>query len=133
MMGDSSLRARRLECGLTQAELAARAGVSRQLIAAVEAGRNAPAVEAALGLARALGTTVEALFARPPGEALGALGEALHDGMLLRVGQVGDRLVASRLQDHGVAGASQRSSIGRVNRMCRPTRKHGIRRARTAS
>ena len=63
---DSPLRERRLECGLTQAELAARAGVSRQLVAAVEAGHNTPAVDAALGLARALATTVEELFADTP-------------------------------------------------------------------
>src|SRR5579875_1199408 len=37
------LRDRRREVGLTQAQLAQRAGVSRQLIAAVEAGRNVPA------------------------------------------------------------------------------------------
>jgi DNA-binding XRE family transcriptional regulator len=36
--------------------------VSRQLVVAVETGVNRPAVDAALGLARALGTTVEELF-----------------------------------------------------------------------
>ena len=62
MTTESRLRERRLECGLTQTELAARAGVSRQLVAAVETGHNTPAVDAALRLARALATTVEALF-----------------------------------------------------------------------
>jgi DNA-binding XRE family transcriptional regulator len=102
----SALRARRRECGLTQAELAARAGVSRQLVAAVEAGQNAPAVDAALGLARALGTTVEALFSPAPPEVVSALGAPLREGAPLRVGRVGDRLVAAELADHGVAGAT---------------------------
>lgn len=106
MRPGSSPRARRLECGLTQAELADRAGVSRQLVAAVEAARHAPAVDAALGLARALGTTVEELFAavRPP-EVMAALGGTLRDGAPLRLGRVGDRLVAAELPDHGISGA----------------------------
>jgi DNA-binding XRE family transcriptional regulator len=101
----SRLRERRLECGLTQAELAARAGVSRQLVAAVEAGQNAPAVDAALGLARALATTVEELFATAADQFVSALGPALREGAPLKVGRVGDRLVAAELADHGVAGA----------------------------
>jgi transcriptional regulator with XRE-family HTH domain len=101
----SRLRERRLECGLTQAELAARAGVSRQLVAAVEAGQNSPAVDAALGLAGALATTVEDLFAGAPDAVVSALGPALGEGVPLKVGQVGDRLVAAELADHGVAGA----------------------------
>jgi DNA-binding XRE family transcriptional regulator len=101
----SRLRERRIECGLTQAELAARAGVSRQLVAAVEAGHNAPAVDAALGLARALATTVEDLFSPGPGTVVAALGTELPDGAPVKVGRVGDRLVAAELADHGVAGA----------------------------
>ena len=69
---DHRLRALRLQAGLTQGELAARAGVSRQLVAAVEAGRNVPAVDAAVALARALGTTVEELFGEPRGAAVTA-------------------------------------------------------------
>ncbi len=100
------LRLRRLELDLTQAELAARAGVSRQLVAAVEAGRNAPAVDAALALSQALGTTVEELFgANVPQPVVAALGDQLPDGAPLRVGRVGDQLVAAQLADHGVAGA----------------------------
>jgi len=108
----SSLRARRLECGLTQAELAARAGVSRQLVAAVEAGRNTPAVDAALGLARALGTTAETLFDDTRHGVVAALGDALRDGKPVRVGRVGDQLVASGLPDHGIAGASWAKADG---------------------
>lgn len=105
-MREFGLRERRVECGLTQTELAARAGVSRQLVAAVEAGRNAPAVDAALGLARALATTVEGLFAPTPPEVVAALGGPLRDGAPLRVGRVADQLVAAELADHGIAGAS---------------------------
>jgi DNA-binding XRE family transcriptional regulator len=102
----SPLRERRVECELTQAELAARAGVSRQLVAAVERGHNVPAVDAALGLARALGTTVEDLFAPAPGDVRPALGGRLRERAAVRVGRVGDRLVAAELADHGVAGAA---------------------------
>ena len=100
------MRERRIECGLTQAELAARAGVSRQLVAAVEAGHNTPAVDAALGLARALTTSVEELFADTPPDVVPALGGHLPDGAPLRVGRVADQLVAAELADHGIAGAS---------------------------
>jgi DNA-binding XRE family transcriptional regulator len=101
-----SLRRYRLELGLTQAQLAARAGVSRQLVAAVEAGRNTPAVDAALALSQTLGTTVEELFGSNRLElVVGALGDQLPDGVPLRVGRVGDQLVAAELADHGVAGA----------------------------
>lgn len=110
----SRLRERRLECGLTQAELAARAGVSRQLVAAVEAGQNAPAVDAALGLARALATTVEELFATAADQFVSALGPALREGAPLKVGRVGDRLVAAELADHGVAGAGWAKPDGTV-------------------
>jgi DNA-binding XRE family transcriptional regulator len=110
----SRLRERRLECGLTQAELGARAGVSRQLVAAVEAGQNTPAVDAALGLARALATTVEDLFAGASDAFVSALGTALSEGAPLKVGRVGDRLVAAELADHGVAGAGWAKPDGTI-------------------
>jgi len=112
---NSHLRDRRVECGLTQAELAARAGVSRQLVAAVEAGRNTPAVDAALSLARALGTTVEELFAGRPAGIVAALGGRLRDGAAIRVGRIGDQLVAAELADHGVAGAAWAKPDGVVD------------------
>jgi transcriptional regulator with XRE-family HTH domain len=102
----SSLRERRRQCGLTQAELAVRAGVSRQLVAAVEAAQHSPAVDAAIRLAGALGTNVEELFASPPAGVVDALGGRLRERAPLRVGRVGDRLVAAELADHGVAGAT---------------------------
>jgi len=100
------VRERRGQCGLTQAELATRAGVSRQLVAALEAGRNTPAVDAALRIARALGTSVEELFASTaPPSPVAVLGGRLPDRVPLRVGRVGERLVAAVLPDGGASGA----------------------------
>jgi DNA-binding XRE family transcriptional regulator/molybdate-binding protein len=113
--GTSSLRERRAQCGLTQTELAVRAGVSRQLIAAVEAGRNTPGVDAALRLARALASTVEELFAEQPRGVVAALGGRLRDDAPLRVGRVGDVLVAAELADHGTAGAGWAKPDGVLN------------------
>jgi putative transcriptional regulator len=58
----SNLKAIRTEAGLTQAELAERAKVSRKTINTVENGVFVPSTVLALTLARALATTVEALF-----------------------------------------------------------------------
>ena len=48
--------------GLTQVELARRAGVSRQALGALEAGTYQPGVAVAIALARELGESVEGLF-----------------------------------------------------------------------
>jgi len=106
MTRGAALRERRLQCGLSQTELAARAGVSRQLVAAVEAGRNTPAVDAALRLACALTTTVEELFSAPAPRVVAALGGRLRDRAAVRLGRVGDQVVAGELADHGIAGAA---------------------------
>lgn len=95
----AALREARRRLGLSQAELAARAGVSRTLVSAIESGRHVPSVGAALGLAHALGTTVEALFAAPaaPAEVVAIDGRPLRPGALGRVGRVGDVMVAAPL------------------------------------
>ncbi len=59
---DSSLRHKRVEAGLTQEEIAQRAGVTRQTIIAIERGNYVPSVLLALRLARELGCRVEDLF-----------------------------------------------------------------------
>jgi putative transcriptional regulator len=65
-MGESPLNIRlklvRTELGLTQAELAARVGVSRKTINTVENGVFVPSTTLALKLAAALGCKVEDLF-----------------------------------------------------------------------
>jgi putative molybdopterin biosynthesis protein len=53
----------RVNCGLTQAQLAEQAGISRTAVTAIEGDRLVPSVSAALALARALGVRVETLFA----------------------------------------------------------------------
>ena len=66
-MGDNNLsnRIRRLrfEHGeMTQQELADRAGVTRQTILAIEAGKYAPSLPLAFRIARAFSATVEDVF-----------------------------------------------------------------------
>lgn len=101
--GMSSLRRARTAAGLSQAELAARAGVSRQLVGAAEAGRHVPRVDAALAISRALHVDVTALFgtgSRPLDWRTGAVPE---EGAVVRVGRVRDQLVTapSRLGQDG--------------------------------
>jgi putative transcriptional regulator len=59
------IRAVRREAGITQQGLAAAVEVSRQTIIAMETGDYAPSVFLAIKIARALGTTVEQLWAGP--------------------------------------------------------------------
>lgn len=56
------LRVARDAAGLTQAELAATLGVSRQTVISLEQGRYLPSLELALRLARQFGQRVEDLF-----------------------------------------------------------------------
>lgn len=57
-----NLKQIRLRLGLSQHDLAAIAGVSRQTIGGVESGQYAPSTTVALHLAKALGCQVEDLF-----------------------------------------------------------------------
>jgi putative transcriptional regulator len=61
----SVVRVQRRLAGLTQADLAAVVGVSRQTIISMETGDYAPSVFLAIRVARALGTSVESLWADP--------------------------------------------------------------------
>src|SRR3954471_1489475 len=91
--------------GLSAISLAAETGVSRQTIYAIEAGSYVPNTAVALRLARALNTSVEALFAladdAPPPELRSQLvtllpgSPALQPGQAVQLCQVGDRLIAS--------------------------------------
>ena len=58
----SRLKEARMKAGLTQAELAELAGVSRKTVNTVENGVFVPSTILALSLSRALNTTVEDLF-----------------------------------------------------------------------
>ncbi len=115
MLGDR-IRGLRRERGLTQAQLAELADVSRQLVGAVEADRHLPRVDAALRLAAALSTTVEDLLA-PESRAVVGVVEPPPDGALVRVGRVGDRLVCVRAagSGEGWAGADGQVHDGTVH------------------
>lgn len=75
----NGVRAARTALGITQADLARDAGVTRQTVVALEAGDYGPSVYLALTVARRLGTTVEQLF----GEQAGA-DERRHEGEEVR-------------------------------------------------
>jgi transcriptional regulator with XRE-family HTH domain len=87
------IRALREALHWSQSELAERAGVTRQLVGAVEAGRHSPNVGAALGLAKALGVSVEDLFAQPS-DIEPVFGGSIADGSAINTAQVGDLTVA---------------------------------------
>ncbi len=63
---DDRFRLARLGRGLSQAALADRAGVTRQTISGIEAGRWLPSLDVALVVAAALGSSVEELFGKAP-------------------------------------------------------------------
>jgi putative transcriptional regulator len=58
----NGVRELRTRAGLSQVELAAAVGVSRQTINAVETGRYSPSLPLAFALAHHFATTVDALF-----------------------------------------------------------------------
>ncbi|WP_018180140.1 helix-turn-helix transcriptional regulator [Jongsikchunia kroppenstedtii] len=58
----NDVRSLRTASGLSQAELGAALGVSRQTINAIEAGRYSPSLALAIGIARHFGTAVEEVF-----------------------------------------------------------------------
>ena len=89
------LRAARRRAGLSQSDLAARAGVSRQLIGAAESGRNLPRVDAAISIAAALGVEVSDLFGAPPRATDVMTGAVPVEGTLVRTGRVGDLVVTT--------------------------------------
>jgi putative transcriptional regulator len=61
----NTIRARREETGMTQADLAARIGVTRQTLIAIEQGKYSPTLEIAFQIARAFGMPLESLFQYP--------------------------------------------------------------------
>lgn len=58
----NTLKVQRAIRDLTQADLAALAGVTRKSVNAIETGNMVPSVLLALKLARALGVTIETIF-----------------------------------------------------------------------
>jgi transcriptional regulator with XRE-family HTH domain len=98
------LRTEREAAGLSQAELAESAGVSRQLVSSAESGRSVPAVDAALRMAAVLGVTVERLFDAPPALDTAVVGSVtVGEGTRVHVGRVGHRLIAWPVEENGIA------------------------------
>lgn len=94
----SQLAAHRTKRGVAAADLAARVGVSRQTIHAIEAGNYLPNTQVALLLARELQVTVEDLFSlpAPPEAALPVeLLSPAPDGAPLRLCQVNSKWIAA--------------------------------------
>lgn len=79
--------------GISQAELAERAGVTRQSLGAIEAGRHSPSVDAALRLAAALGVAVENLFTPPDARPDTPVADRVPHGTPVVVGRVGEHRV----------------------------------------
>ncbi len=107
----------RESAGLRQSDLAGRAGVSRQLVGAVEAGRNLPRVDSALALADALGVTVDSLFGTLSAPIDIASGRKTPEGALVRVGQIGNQSVTApiRVGPEGWDAADGVVTDGRIN------------------
>lgn len=61
----NSIRAVREAKGMTQAELAAQIGVTRQTLIAIEQGKYSPTLELAFQVARAFGVGLDDLFQYP--------------------------------------------------------------------
>jgi putative molybdopterin biosynthesis protein len=91
------LRLARQARGLSQQQLAGVAGVTRQAVSAVESGHSDPSLRVALGLARALGMTVEELFG--PGE----LGDPVLARPVAAVNGPGSRVALATVGDTFVA------------------------------
>ena len=100
----SHVREHRDRLGLSQTELAARIGISRQSLAAVEAGRSVPSTAIALRLSAVLAVTVEDLFALLA-DGLDAAAEGLAPGTRVALGRVGGRWVGHALPAHDPTAA----------------------------
>lgn len=105
---DVLLRAARAQLGISQAELAHRAGVTRQAVSAIESGKAAPTMAVGLRLARVLGRRVDDLFRlvdelpAVSAELLGTGDVSAEEAVRVQVANVGGRLVARPLT--GAAG-----------------------------
>jgi molybdate-binding protein/DNA-binding XRE family transcriptional regulator len=116
---ENRLRQRRQAAGISQKQLAERAGVTRQAVAAVEANQYCPATSVALLLARVLRCRVEDLFSIGgdgeviDGELLGRLPRS-HDHRRAQVTQVGSRLLVRALDGVGELTSLTASADGLI-------------------
>jgi len=91
------LRVARQARGLSQQQLAGVAGVTRQAVSAVESGHSDPSLRVALGLAQALGMTIEELFGR------GEPADPVHARLVAKAGGACSRVVLASVGDGFVA------------------------------
>lgn len=106
-MSASRVRPHREARGLSQVALAARAGLSRQSVSAIESGRATPAVDVALRLARALDCPVEELFGEPtPGSALDTESDGRPSSGRAAVASIAGRWVSHPLGKDGLGTAA---------------------------
>jgi molybdate-binding protein/DNA-binding XRE family transcriptional regulator len=119
---DVLLRAARAQLGISQAELAHRAGVTRQAVSAIESGKAAPTMAVALRLARVLGRRVDDLFRlvdelpRISAELLDTGDLPSEEAVRVQVANVGGRLIARPLT--GANGVML--TLPRANGIVRP-------------
>ena len=66
-IGNSMRELRRASENMTQAELAARIGVTRQTVIAIEHGRYSPSLETAFRIAQVFGKPLTSVFSYAPG------------------------------------------------------------------
>lgn len=110
------LRLARLSAGMTQSQLAEVCSVSRQAVAGAEAGSWSPSLGVALQLARALGTSVDQLFATAPEPrqvTASPLGPASSPARA-RLASVWDRWVALPLFGDRATSAGFHAATGRL-------------------
>ncbi|MHB8394040.1 MAG: substrate-binding domain-containing protein [Candidatus Dormibacteria bacterium] len=111
------LRLSRLAAGLSQSELAASAGVSRQAIAGMEGDSWSPSLSVAMRLAEALRTTVEQLFApasAPLMVSANPLGPHAEGPVRAQLAQVFGRWVALPLERDDATQQGFRVATGEI-------------------
>jgi molybdate-binding protein/DNA-binding XRE family transcriptional regulator len=116
------VRSLREQLRLAQQDLAALAGVSRQALSAIEAGRSSPSVDVALRIASALGVAVEALFGEEGSCSVAVEGAASSTPGRRVVAMCRGRWVAHALGDreHDVAADGISVKGGRRVKLFRP-------------
>ena len=125
---DVLLRAARAQLGISQSELAQRAGVTRQAVSAIESGKAAPTMAVALRLARVVGRRVDDLFRlvdelpRVSAELLAGDDLAGSEAVRVQVANIGGRLLARPLT--GAAGVAL--TLPRANGIARLPAGRGI-------
>ena len=115
---ENRLREKRQALGLSQKQLAALAGITRQAVCAVEAGQYSPATSVALHLARALRCRVEELFSIKSsdeiveGELIGSLPVGAETRA--RVTQIGNRMLVRPLDGLGELASLSATADGLI-------------------